>query len=166
MGYYKKHQINSIFWGSKFTRDVVKLRKKPSQFSLPGWQMLLQLNFVVWLQELSRPHLVELFNNIFSVFKQHYTYFHTLFHSHIFQKNTNNVTNRPPSIWNSKKKLRFCTSAGIGMVNSNRTHDHAYAIQFSSLQNFCFWAPKNFILWLEVAPRPLGTLTSKMPQKP
>ena len=31
-------------------------------------------------------------NNSFSVFKQHYTYFHTLFHSHIFQKNTNNIT--------------------------------------------------------------------------
>ena len=28
----------------------------------------------------------------FSVFKQHYMYFHTLFHPHVFLKNTNNVT--------------------------------------------------------------------------
>ena len=35
-----------------------------------------------------RSHLVELLNNSFSVFKQHYT----LFHSHIFQKTTNNIT--------------------------------------------------------------------------
>jgi len=34
------------------------------------------------------------------MFKQHYTYFHTLFHLHVFPKNTNNITkttlpNRP-----------------------------------------------------------------------
>ena len=31
-------------------------------------------------------------NSHFSYFKQHYIYFNTLFHSHIFQKTTNNVT--------------------------------------------------------------------------
>ena len=36
----------------------------------------------------------------FLVFKQHYMYFHTLFHSHVFLQNNNNVTkiflpNRP-----------------------------------------------------------------------
>ena len=29
---------------------------------------------------------------MFSIFKQHYTHFHTLFHLHVFPKNTNNVT--------------------------------------------------------------------------
>ena len=36
-------------------------------------------------------HLVEYFNNMFSIFKQYYTYFYTLFHPHIFSKNTKNV---------------------------------------------------------------------------
>ena len=37
-------------------------------------------------------YLIELLNNSFSIFKQRYTYFHTLSQSHIFQKNTNNIT--------------------------------------------------------------------------
>ena len=31
------------------------------------------------------------FEQQFSVFKQHYTYFYTFFHSHVFKKNTSNV---------------------------------------------------------------------------
>ena len=31
------------------------------------------------------------------MFKQHYTYFHTFFHPHVFQKNTNNITQTPLS---------------------------------------------------------------------
>ena len=47
-----------------------------------------------------RVCLVHVFKHILSVFKQYYTYFHILFHIHIFSKNTNNVTkstlpNRP-----------------------------------------------------------------------
>ena len=29
---------------------------------------------------------------MFSIFKQYYTYFHTLFHPHLFLKNKNNIT--------------------------------------------------------------------------
>ena len=36
--------------------------------------------------------MVHVFKQMFLVFKQYYTYFHTLFHLHIFSKNTNNVT--------------------------------------------------------------------------
>ena len=36
-------------------------------------------------------YLVHVFKHTFSVFKQHYIYFHTLFHPHVFSKNTNNV---------------------------------------------------------------------------
>ena len=39
--------------------------------------------------------MVDYLNNIFSVFKQHYTLFHTLFHPHIFQKTTNNIAQTP-----------------------------------------------------------------------
>ena len=47
-----------------------------------------------------RDCLAVYFKQQFSVFKQHYTYFHTFFHLYIFSKNTNNVTrttlpNRP-----------------------------------------------------------------------
>ena len=37
-------------------------------------------------------YLVVYFEQQFSVFKQHYTYFHILFYQHIFSKNTNNIT--------------------------------------------------------------------------
>ena len=49
----------------------------------------------VWLKlEVSKfsPRLVEHFSNMFSVFKQYYTYFHTFFHLYVFQKNRNNIT--------------------------------------------------------------------------
>ena len=54
--------------------------------------------------EIYRGHLVCDFKQHFSVFKQHYTYFHTFFHSHIFLKNINNVTrttlsNDPIILW-------------------------------------------------------------------
>ena len=63
-----------------------------------------------------RVHLVELLNNSFSVFKQHYTHFHTLFYSHEFQKTINNNTqtllsNRPliVNINNNARVSRFST---------------------------------------------------------
>ena len=39
-----------------------------------------------------RPCLVEHLKYMFLVFKQYYTYFHTLFHLCVFQKNINNIT--------------------------------------------------------------------------
>ena len=39
-----------------------------------------------------RARLLPLFKQQFSVFKQHYTYFYTLFHSHVFLKNISNVS--------------------------------------------------------------------------
>ena len=45
-----------------------------------------------WDIYLLRRRLVRYFEQQFSVFKQYYMYFHTLFHPHIFSKNTNNVT--------------------------------------------------------------------------
>ena len=38
-----------------------------------------------------RSRFVELLNNLFLVFKQHYTHFHILFHPQVFQKITNNI---------------------------------------------------------------------------
>ena len=46
-----------------------------------------KISFINNLSQSLRPHLVEHFKHIFSIFKQHYTYFHILFHSHIFKKN-------------------------------------------------------------------------------
>ena len=42
--------------------------------------------------QIYRGCLVRCFEQQFSVFKQYYTYFHIIFHSHVFSKNTNNVT--------------------------------------------------------------------------
>ena len=39
--------------------------------------------------------LVYKLKHIFSVFKQYYIHFHTFFHLHVFQKNTNNITQTP-----------------------------------------------------------------------
>ena len=38
-----------------------------------------------------RGHLVHVFKHMFSVFKQHYTYFHTFFHPHVFPKKLKTV---------------------------------------------------------------------------
>ena len=37
-------------------------------------------------------YLVGKFKHTFEYFKQHYTHFYTLFHSHIYQKHPNNIT--------------------------------------------------------------------------
>ena len=42
-----------------------------------------------------RARLVEHLSNMFSIFKQHYTHFHTLFYPHVFQKNKNNIIQTP-----------------------------------------------------------------------
>ena len=39
--------------------------------------------------------LVGYFKHQFSIFKQHFTYFYTLFHPHVFQKTINNTTQTP-----------------------------------------------------------------------
>ena len=51
-----------------------------------------KISFINNLSQSLRPHLVKHFKHIFSIFKQHYTYFHIFFHSHIFKKNINNIT--------------------------------------------------------------------------
>ena len=60
---------------------------------------------------------------MFSVFKQHYKYFHTIFHPHVVPKNINNVTktilpNEP---------LIFLTVFYISLENSVKNfHDMIY----------------------------------------
>ena len=40
----------------------------------------------------AKARLVHTLKQQFSIFKQHYTYFHALFHPYVFSKNTNNIT--------------------------------------------------------------------------
>ena len=54
--------------------------------------MLINLTALRSYKKELRPRLVKLLNNSFSVFKQHYTHFYTLFHPHVFKKTTNNIT--------------------------------------------------------------------------
>ena len=56
------------------------------------WFNTLFLSWITFVPKKIRPCLIELLNNLFSIFKQHYTFFHTFFHPHIFQKTTNNIT--------------------------------------------------------------------------
>jgi len=42
-----------------------------------------------------RVCLVHILKHMFLVFKQYYTYFHIFFHPHVYQKNTNNITQTP-----------------------------------------------------------------------
>ena len=60
--------------------------------------------------------LVHVFKHIFSVFKQHYTYFHALFHSHVFPKNTNNVTRT--TLPNGPLELSMNRDDGLGRGSS------------------------------------------------
>ena len=54
--------------------------------------MLLEHITTVTIQFLEfRAHLLQLFKKNL-VFKQHYVYFYTIFHQHVFSKNTNNIT--------------------------------------------------------------------------
>ena len=54
-------------------------------------------HLLIFPNETSMPRLVEHLKHMFSVFKQHYTHFHKLFHPYVFQKNTNNITQIPLS---------------------------------------------------------------------
>ena len=65
----------------------------------------------VHILKIFRTHLVEHFKHMFLVFKQHYTHFHILFHSYIFQKNINNITQISLSIALvfSKTRRRKCS---------------------------------------------------------
>ena len=55
--------------------------------------------------------LVRCFEQQFSVFKQHYTYFHIIFHPHVFSKNTNNITNT--TLLNNVTKQSLPPSANL-----------------------------------------------------
>ena len=53
-----------------------------------------------------KSRLVYMFRHMFSVFKQHYTYFYTLFHSHVFSKIQTTLLEQ--RYQKTPKKLDFC----------------------------------------------------------
>ena len=61
-------------------------KNAPSSFPKQRWPFiyLFFFFFLLLLFQTLWSRLVHSLKYIFSVFKQHYTYFHTLFHSHIF----------------------------------------------------------------------------------
>ena len=69
-----------------------------------------------------RVHLVELLNNSFLVFKQHYTHFQTLFYSHEFQKIINNIIQTPlpngPLIVNMNNNVTVSRFSTIELANA------------------------------------------------
>ena len=103
-GYFirKLSQINTyqvVLW---FLEYEVKSKKWNIRFVfvLSCFKICVCIAFI----EKYRTRLVHMFKHMFSVFKQHYTYFHTLFYPHVFPINTNNVTritlsNKPYNFW-------------------------------------------------------------------
>ena len=92
----------------------------------------------------SHPHksrLVHVFKQMFSVFKQHYTYFHILFYPYIFSKNTNNVIRTTlqsgPLFWHSDCLTLFLffyfklLSLKINKLYLVSAHGHIFAPQKS-----------------------------------
>ena len=67
----KQHIINSFNW-KIYNRSTKEKRSKKNPFSS------------------HKPYLIHHFKYMFSVFKQHYTYFYILFHLHVFSKKTKN----------------------------------------------------------------------------
>ena len=77
-----------------------------------------------------RPHLLLLFKQQFSVFKQYYVYFYTLLHPHVFSKNTNNVIiNFLPNVPLVIRKWYYIWSSKFGW-NINYISDFYPNIKF------------------------------------
>ena len=72
--------------------------------------------------------LVWQFKQYFSIFKQHYTYFHTFFYPHIFSKNTNKVLEQ--HYQTAPQILRACLiewfKPTFSIFNQLYTHFHIY----------------------------------------
>ena len=78
-------QLNSnstinLDWWMQYKRDYFVSRKFNSQLEFNS-------KFLTFFFRLLRACLVHVFKHMFSVFKQYYTYFYTLFHLSYFQKN-------------------------------------------------------------------------------
>ena len=71
-----------------------------------------------------RGCLLHNFKHMFSVFKQHYTYFHTIFHLHVFPKKTENCCLNT----RTKQTLKLLISKinSIFSIGSNRSNQIFY----------------------------------------
>ena len=73
-----------------YTSVTLELLNTLSQ--IPNLIKKLNLKFAENQNPILRVRLVDMFKYMFSIFKQHYTNFHTIFHPQVFLKNTNNAT--------------------------------------------------------------------------
>ena len=89
--------------------------------------------------------MVELLNNSFSVFKQHYTFFHTFFHLHIFPKTTNNITQtllpNGSKVISNMNKFSFENTKNTNMylcfmLLSNQKKYHSLKIKIKKVTNY------------------------------
>ena len=91
----------------------------------------------------TRAYLLPLFKQQLSVFKQHYTYFHTLFHSHVFPKNTNNITKLvflnthiTNHLWKSKINNETNTCVGVDREHLEDNKPYCLIHHIISSKNF------------------------------
>ena len=86
------------------------------------------------------------------MFKQHYTYFYTFFHPHIFLKNTNNITKTTLSNGLQISQLAWTTTTAlvIFFLMSKRT---GFIVEFNfeliMFVRFHFYSCHLFFFWLE-----------------
>ena len=88
----------SSFYILSFFQDDTLILTNTNKAKLPSNLTFMLENATIQMHAHSRvlrPHLVELLNSSFLVFKQHYIHFYTTFHPHVFQKTTNNIIQTP-----------------------------------------------------------------------
>ena len=120
-------------------KEIITLNLKLWKY----WKLTNNKNRILYLCPTSHPstwmkaHLVHVFKHIFLVFKQYYTYFHTLFHSHVYPKDINNVT-RITLISSFVWKLKYSTLNKKDISNTS--------ITWFSLETYILSETYNFFL--------------------
>ena len=129
--YLKKKKKRFTFWLSAPFSDFMASESVSPWlwlFLLGGFNCHFMHNYIPFW---NLGHLVQEFKYMFSVFKQHYTYFHTFFHPHVFPKNTNNVT-KQPLVWNNWLVSWFLQGLDFA-------YPLVYLIVVGLLLSFCFF---------------------------
>ena len=89
--------------------------------------------------------MVGCFKHSSSVFKQYYTHFYTFFHSHVFQKTTNNTIQTPLPNWLSVKAYANSTVLGgylCFMANSFLKYNDVWLMKEYGVKSSWTWISK------------------------
>ena len=104
--------------------------------------------------------LVHVFKYMFSVFKQHYTHFHTLFHLHVFPKSTNNVTratlpNSPKVFQNMARNIFLIKNYYQKKKKETHVPHHSEGKDLFAMINWNNYTSSFFEIWYPLKSKPL-----------